>query len=238
MRRLDSCIFCAILRRRPTIFTRASRLGAGRFARARGGRRRRACRGAGEVGVEIGLHDAARRAAGLHGRQVDAELPRSRTDCRRGERPCCATRVPVAAMLAVRCAGRAPSRWRKCDGGGSRRRLRGRDGGGRRRGCSSGFAALCSSMRISSAPTASICPTSPPSASTRPATGEGISTVALSVITSASSWSSATASPGLTRQATSSTSAMPSPRSGIGSRGCHHSITRLNAAATRSGPGK
>jgi len=60
-------------------------------------------------------------------------------------------------------------------------------------------------IRISSEPTASTCPTSPPSPTTRPATGDGISTVALSVITSASAWSSATASPGFTCQATSST---------------------------------
>ena len=38
-------------------------------------------------------------------------------------------------------------------------------------------------------------PTSPPSATTRPTTGAGISTVALSVMTSASGWSSATMSP-------------------------------------------
>ena len=41
------------------------------------------------------------------------------------------------------------------------------------------------SMRISSAPTASTSPTDPPSATTEPATGAGISTVALSVITAA-----------------------------------------------------
>ena len=57
-------------------------------------------------------------------------------------------------------------------------------------------------------------PTALPKASTLPATGEGISTVALSVITSAMDWSSATMSPGCTCQVTSSTSAMPSPISG------------------------
>jgi hypothetical protein len=71
------------------------------------------------------------------------------------------------------------------------------------------------SRRISSEPTAISWPTSPPSATTVPATGDGISTVALSVITSASGWSSFTTSPGFTLQATSSTSAMPSPMSGI-----------------------
>ena len=47
-----------------------------------------------------------------------------------------------------------------------------------------------------------------------PATGDSISTVALSVIMSASCWSSSTRSPSLTCQATISASAMPSPMSG------------------------
>ncbi len=71
------------------------------------------------------------------------------------------------------------------------------------------------SMRISSEPTAITSPTLPPSDSTLPCTGDGISTVALSVMTSARFMSSTTASPTLTFQATSSTSAMPSPMSGI-----------------------
>ena len=49
---------------------------------------------------------------------------------------------------------------------------------------------------------------------TLPATGDSISTVALSVIMSASCWSSSTRSPTLTCQATISASAMPSPMSG------------------------
>ena len=60
-----------------------------------------------------------------------------------------------------------------------------------------------------------IFPTGPPSSTTRPATGEGTSTEALSVITSHSVWSSATRSPGATFHSTTSTSAMPSPMSGI-----------------------
>jgi hypothetical protein len=70
-------------------------------------------------------------------------------------------------------------------------------------------------MRISSEPTAITWPTVPPRASTVPATADGISTVALSVITSASNWSTVTISPTFTCQATNSTSAMPSPISGI-----------------------
>jgi hypothetical protein len=77
------------------------------------------------------------------------------------------------------------------------------------------FPAPSTSSRTSSDPTAICWPGSPPSATTLPATGEGISTVALSVITSARIWSSATTSPGFTRHSTSSTSAMPSPMSGI-----------------------
>jgi hypothetical protein len=76
-------------------------------------------------------------------------------------------------------------------------------------------AAASPSMRISTDPTAIICPISPPRSTTRPATDEGISTDALSVITSHRIWSSATRSPGSTRHSTSSTSAMPSPRSGM-----------------------
>src|SRR5512133_3881416 len=66
-----------------------------------------------------------------------------------------------------------------------------------------------------SVPTATTWPTAASSDSTLPATCDGSSTVALSVMTSARIWSSATVSPTCTCQATSSTSAMPSPMSGI-----------------------
>src|SRR5690606_4155766 len=84
-------------------------------------------------------------------------------------------------------------------------------------GASSGRAlpAPSISSRISSLPTAMTSPTLPPSATTLPTTGDGISTVALSVMTPASGWSSATVSPTCTCQPTSSTSAIPSPMSGI-----------------------
>src|SRR5258708_14774001 len=49
---------------------------------------------------------------------------------------------------------------------------------------------------------------------TVPATGDGISTVALSVITAAKSWSSSTDCPTSTCHSTSSASATPSPTSG------------------------
>src|SRR5207244_54175 len=88
-----------------------------------------------------------------------------------------------------------------------RRRGRGDAGDGAGAGAGSGAAAAAASVpplsiRISSLPTASILPTSPPSATTRPSTGDGMSTFALSVITLASTWSSATASPGLTCHST------------------------------------
>ena len=54
----------------------------------------------------------------------------------------------------------------------------------------------------------------PRAATTLPATGDSISTVALSVIMSAICWSSSMRSPTLTCQATISASAMPSPMSG------------------------
>src|SRR5690606_37805810 len=71
------------------------------------------------------------------------------------------------------------------------------------------------SSRIKAEPTGITSPTRPPSANTLPCTGEGTCTVALSVMTSASTWSSTTASPSFTCHSTSSTSAMPSPMSGI-----------------------
>ncbi len=57
-------------------------------------------------------------------------------------------------------------------------------------------------------------PGAPVMESTRPPTGAGTSTAAFSVITSTSTSSSATLSPGLTRQLTISASTVPSPRSG------------------------
>src|SRR6202050_1931625 len=71
------------------------------------------------------------------------------------------------------------------------------------------------SNTISGEPTAILAPGTPLIDSTRPLTGAGTSTAALSVITSTMSWSSVTASPGLVCQATISASTVPSPRSGI-----------------------
>src|SRR6185437_5192385 len=68
--------------------------------------------------------------------------------------------------------------------------------------------------RTKSEPIASTSPTLPASQTTSPSTGEGISTVALSVITAPSGASSRTRSPTFTCHSTSSASAMPSPTSG------------------------
>ena len=69
-------------------------------------------------------------------------------------------------------------------------------------------------IRTSTVPTGTIAPSSTRMASIVPVRGDGISTLALSVITSTSGWSSLTASPGLTSQRTTSPSATPSPMSG------------------------
>ena len=71
------------------------------------------------------------------------------------------------------------------------------------------------SNTTSSEPTRIRSPGWPLSATTRPVTGDGTSTAALSVMTSAMIWSSCTASPTLMCQATTSASTVPSPRSGI-----------------------
>src|ERR1035437_8220426 len=68
--------------------------------------------------------------------------------------------------------------------------------------------------RTRSEPTATTSPTSAPSQTISPSTGEGISTVVLSVITAARTASSRTRSPILTCHSTSSASATPSPTSG------------------------
>ena len=70
------------------------------------------------------------------------------------------------------------------------------------------------SMTMSSAPTGTMSPGAPVVDSTRPLTGAGTSTAAFSVITSTITSSSATVSPGFTRQLTISASTVPSPRSG------------------------
>ena len=196
-----------------------------------------------QVGVQVGLHDAAGGAAGAppRCRSMPSSQARRRTAGEAIGR--CRPAGGRAAAGAARrgCRRPVPRRGGRCA---ALRPRRGAAGARPQRGAGAAPAppsAAPVSMRISSAPTASICPTSPPSASTRPATGDGISTVALSVITSASAWSSATVSPALTCQATSSTSAMPSPRSGILMTWVwpsQASIARRSAAATRAGPGK
>src|SRR4051794_587380 len=88
------------------------------------------------------------------------------------------------------------------------------------------------SRRNSSAPTARTWPDSAPSAVTTPSAGEGISTVALSVITAATSWSSRTTSPTFTCHSTTSASATPSPISG--SLMLQEAISRLHDGFQRS----
>ena len=75
-------------------------------------------------------------------------------------------------------------------------------------------AAESSSKTASSAPTAMTSPGLPPSATTRPPTGEGTSTTAFSVDISTSGASSRMTSPGATFQAITSADTVPSPRSG------------------------
>ena len=63
-------------------------------------------------------------------------------------------------------------------------------------------------------PTGTVAPSSAWSAVIVPVRGDGISTLALSVMTSTSGWSSFTESPTFTSQRTISPSATPSPISG------------------------
>ncbi len=70
------------------------------------------------------------------------------------------------------------------------------------------------SITINADPTGTMSPGCPVVDTTRPLTGDGSSTAAFSVITSQMTSSSATWSPGFTRQSTISASTVPSPRSG------------------------
>jgi len=76
------------------------------------------------------------------------------------------------------------------------------------------FPAPATSSITSCDPTARFSPTTPSIATTVPAIGAGISTVALSVMTSTSGSSSRISCPGMTCHLTISASVVPSPISG------------------------
>ena len=190
---------------------------------AAGSRRRLAARC--QVDVEVLVHDAAGRAAAVHVLQFDAQVPGTAAHGRRGD-GLVAGRAGRWRLCAGRSAGLVLHRG---DRRGDRRGRRWRVAGSRARaqpppaflGAAGAAHRLSRCPRLPlpggsvRRPRPSARPTVPPSDTTLPATGDGISTVALSVITSARTWSSLTVSPGFTCQATSSTWAMPSPMSGI-----------------------
>ena len=93
--------------------------------------------------------------------------------------------------------------------------------------------------RTRSDPTGTLSPISAPSQMISPSTGEGISTVALSVITAARVVSARTRSPTLTCHSTSSASAMPSPTSGslitCSATSRRHGLEQRTADAARIG---
>ena len=113
-------------------------------------------------------------------------------------------------------------------------------------GCVAGTrsATATASNAMSSAPTATLSPGSPWMRNTVPPTGAGTSTLALSVMMSATMSSSATTSPGRTCHAMISASTAPSPKSGSLNTNSlmappqAASSTFSMAAATRRGPGK
>ena len=221
MRRLASCIFSAILRRRPMTLI-------GLLVVAL--RRRRAA-------GRCGARPAAARPGRRRGRRGGCGRPGR---CRARAAGRCRARARGGARRARRCGLLAGGAGRRA---GARRRRRARPrraGAGAARGAAAlRLAALPSALRgaarragAGGAPASRVArafdldagsaPRRPRSARrprrrarrTLPATGDCISTVALSVIMSASCWSSSTVSPTLTCQATISASAMPSPMSG------------------------
>ena len=122
MRRLASCIFCAILRRRPITGIASSR----RRARRRGaGARRGAARAAAAAtcGVEVGVHDAAARARcrDTARRSMPSSHARRRTAGEASGRSPVARRRIAGAALA---AGAGAARRGAGAGAGVQRRLR------------------------------------------------------------------------------------------------------------------
>ena len=158
--------------------------------------------------------------------EIDAKLQRAAAHRRRRERPLAGLAGGLLSGRPRAAARGAATRRRGFAGvagppdffsrisGGRRRRFRLRLACRRRRLPGFGFAASSTSMPTSRDPTARTAPTSAPRSAIVPATGEGISTVALSVMTAARSWSSATSSPTATCHSTISASATPSPMSG------------------------
>src|SRR5690242_5655968 len=110
-------------------------------------------------------------------------------------------------------------------------------------GLGSGWVVLCTSCspgtfnRTRPDPTETLSPILAPSQMISPSTGEGISTVALSVITAARVVSADTTSPTLTCHSTSSASATPSPTSGslitCSAISCRHSFEQRASDAVR-----
>ena len=96
-------------------------------------------------------------------------------------------------------------------------------------------AGWATSKLTNSLPTATVSPMLPCVEMIRPSMPLGIVTVALSVITSTSGWSTWTCSPGCTCQATISASTTPSPKSGsLKMMGCMVDSLRGQAASERS----
>jgi hypothetical protein len=173
---------------------------AGRVGGGRRRGRRRGCtraRGSGARGlVYVGRGD---RAAGARAREAlerDAQLLR---ELAHGGR--CLTRGAAAGGAGACCtatAGAADSAARCCAAAA---------------GCDAPAPSFTSIDTIV-VPTFTISPSLAWRPAMVPVRGDGISTLALSVITSTSGWSSRTASPTLTSQRTISPSATPSPMSG------------------------
>ena len=181
-------MFCAMRRRRPTTLIVLD----ARYRRA-ARRDRPAPRGAAQEGIEIVVGDAPGRAGAAHLAQIDAGLARPLPH-RRARRAASRRAAAAARGAERRGRGAAPAR----RGGAARGAAAG--------GGSCGGAGACGASRGAAARRRSAAPgTSMPdelgadrqhvadlaaSASTVPATGDGISTVALSVITAATTWSS------------------------------------------------
>ena len=197
MLRAASLMRCAITRRMPMTGISCTAPASAAGAEAEAG-----------AGVVAGAADPDEAGAAL--------LPSARTDCRSSG----VMRPPVP--LPAIAARSTPASWaRRRVAGEARTDAEGTGDAGAAGAAAppAGTADLAVPVSVvskvaSSDPTAMTSPGLPLMVSTRPLTGAGISTTALSVDISTSGWSSLTTSPGFTCQATISAETVPSPRSG------------------------
>src|SRR4051812_44688948 len=203
-----------------------------------------------DIGEDVALHHPSERTGPLQGREIHSHLARHAPGDRSSEDPVLAvsaTHDRAAAVLDLYLARRRSLGLRGAIASGPGC---GESGAGSPAACAGiegascpvgGRGAACVSVPPSASRTTSvewtlaISPSLPTVSSTLPRRGLGITTVALSVITSRSGWSSTVWAPALTSHLTISPSTTPSPMSGsLNSQRAMMSSGRLAPSTSRA----